>query len=478
VEPFVGKILLIDDDPFQCAAVESIIKKMGYDCHCVYSGIEGFTLLKSSHFDIIFLDLNLHEGSGLTHIPRLTELDPDVDIVMLTGESDTDYISQAFAAGVKDYLVKPIKEDRFRQVIQNLLQQKTVQKEQTDTLDRDEIIGDSPALNQCLERLAISAKGNGNVLITGETGTGKELFARALHNNSDRKDKRYIVVDCTNLPSTLAESLLFGHAKGSFTGADQDRKGLFHLAHGGTLFLDEIGDLDLGIQKSLLRVLQEKTFRPLSSSKEVYSDFRLVAATNRNLEEMVARGEFRSDLYYRLQSFIIELPPLRERNGDIELLTRHYLPTLCKENGMEEKEVDPQFIETLRLYDWPGNVRELVNVLHVSLQKARFSNYLNIYHLPQQLRMRRVFQDMGENDAPPQDVNLLPNQFSLPMTAEEFPIMKAARQEAVDAMEQAYLERLVQLSDASISKACKLSGLSRARLYELLSKHNLSLKSN
>jgi two-component system NtrC family response regulator len=305
----VGKILLIDDDPFQCAVVESIVKKMGYDCHCVYSGIEGLTLLKSSHFDIIFLDLNLHEGNGLTHIPRLTELDPDVDIVMLTGESDTDYISQAFAAGVKDYLVKPIKEDRFRQVIQNLLQQKTVQKEQTETLAREEIIGDSPALNQCLERLAISAKGNGNVLITGETGTGKELFARALHNNSDRKDKRYIVVDCTNLPSTLAESLLFGHAKGSFTGADQDRKGLFHLAHGGTLFLDEIGDLDLGIQKSLLRVLQEKTFRPLSSSKEVYSDFRLVAATNRNLENMVARGEFRSDLYYRLQSFIIELPP-------------------------------------------------------------------------------------------------------------------------------------------------------------------------
>ncbi|WP_041915945.1 sigma-54-dependent transcriptional regulator [Pseudodesulfovibrio mercurii] len=474
----MGKILLIDDDPFQCAVVESIIKKMGYDCHCVYSGIEGLTLLKSSHFDIIFLDLNLHEGSGLSHIPRLTELDPNVDIVMLTGESDSDCISQAFAAGVKDYLVKPIKEDRFRKVIQNLLQQKTVEREETDTLTREEIIGDSPALNQCLERLAISAKGVGNVLITGETGTGKELFARALHNNSDRKDNRYIVVDCTNLPSTLAESLLFGHAKGSFTGADQDRKGLFHLAHGGTLFLDEIGDLDLGIQKSLLRVLQEKTFRPLSSSKEVYSDFRLVAATNRNLEEMVARGEFRRDLYYRLQSFIIELPPLRDRNGDIEMLTRHYLPILCKENGMDEKEVDPQFIETLRLYDWPGNVRELVNVLHVSLQKARFSKFLNIYHLPQQLRMRRVFQDMGEDEAAPQESAPTPSMYSLPMTAEEFPVMKAARQEAVEAMEQVYLQRLVQLSDASIATACKLSGLSRARLYELLSKHNLSLKNN
>ncbi|WFS61619.1 sigma-54 dependent transcriptional regulator [Pseudodesulfovibrio thermohalotolerans] len=476
MEPSVGKILLIDDDPFQCAAIESIIKKMGYDCHCVYSGIEGFTLLKTSHFDIIFLDLNLHEGSGLMHIPRLTELNPEVDIVMLTGESDSDCISEAFAAGVKDYLVKPIKEERFRTVIQNLLRHKAHQKNEAGSLVREEIIGDSTALNECLERLAIAAKASGNVLITGETGTGKELFARALHINSDRKDNRYIVVDCTNLPSTLAESLLFGHAKGSFTGADQDRKGLFHLAHGGTLFLDEIGDLDLGIQKSLLRVLQEKTFRPLSSSKEVYSDFRLVAATNRNLEEMVERGEFRSDLYYRLQTNIIELPPLRERDGDVELLTRHYLPILCNENDMEEKEVDPQFIDTLQLYDWPGNVRELVNVLHVSLQKARFSNYLNIYHLPQQLRMRRVFEDMGENEESVQECPVAPSPYYLPSAPEEFPAMKAARQEAVDAMEQAYLHRLVQLSDASVAMACKLSGLSRARLYELLSKHNLSLK--
>lgn len=472
----MGKILLIEDDPFQCKAIESIIKKMGYDCHCVFSGIEGLSMLKGSHFDIVFLDLNLHEGSGLSHIPRLTELDPDVDIVMLTGEAGDKAVSEAFEAGVKDYLVKPVREERLRRVIRTLLQDRFVSKEQTDSLSREEIIGNSATLNFCLSRLAVAAKGKGNVLITGETGTGKELFARALHNNSDRKDHRYIVVDCTNLPSTLAESLLFGYDKGSFTGANQSKKGLFHLAHGGTLFLDEIGDLDLEIQKSLLRVLQEKTFRPLSSSNEVYSDFRLVAATNRNIEEMVERGEFRRDLYYRLQTFIIGLPPLRERTGDIELLTRYYIPILCMESGMEEKAIDPQFIETLLLYDWPGNIRELVNVLYVSLQKARFSEQLTIYHLPQQLRMRRVFQDMDQEEKAGEDECSAPTLWSLPMTTEEFPVMKAARQEAVNAMEQAYLQRLVQLSNASVAEACNLSGLSRARLYELLSKHSLSLK--
>ncbi|WP_286181733.1 sigma 54-interacting transcriptional regulator [Desulfovibrio sp. Huiquan2017] len=473
----MGKILVIDGDPIQCAVIKSAIDDMGHDCCRAHSGPEGFTRLEGSRFDIVFLASALRGGGGLRDLPRLIELAPDADFVMLAEKADSDRIPQAFTAGVKHCLVKPVPEERIREVVRDLVWQRAARRGQTEASDHEGIVGDSPAFNLCRERLAISAGGVGNVLIIGEPGTGKRLFARALHNRSDRKNGRYIVADCANLPRPLAESLLFGRMGGASTGTDQDRKGLVHLAYGGTLFMNEIGELDLDVQKALFRVLEDRAARPLAPGKESRGDFRLVAASSRNLEDLVARGEFHRDLHYRLQSFLIELPPLRERNGDIELLARYYLPILCRESGMEEKEVEPGFLETLGLYDWPGNVAQLADVLHAALQKARFSHSLGLHHLPRQLRMRRVFQEMDGSGVPPREKGPLPLPHILSVPAEGFPTMKAARQDAVEAMEQIYLRRLVQLSGASIATACKLSGLSRARLYELLNKHNLSLKS-
>lgn len=473
----MGTILTIDDSIILCTSLEASLTKMGHANRYATTMREALVLVAQDKPDIIFLDVNLPDGSGITYIPKLLSLSPASSIVVLSGESDGDVISVAFAAGAKDYLLKPVSRARLEQVVGNLLRH-NAPKDTGMTLAREEIVGGSPALMDSLEKLAMACQGKGNVLITGETGTGKELFARALHNNSERAGKRYIVVDCTNLPDSLAESLLFGHDKGSFTGADQKKKGLFHLADGGTLFLDEIGDLDLNTQKSLLRVLQEKKFRPLSSSEEVFSDFRLVAATNCDLKAMVDKGTFRQDLYYRVQAFSIELPPLRERAGDIMLLAEHYVESICREHRISAKEMDEDFVQALEAYKWPGNVRELVNVLQVAIQKAIYDSRLNYYHLPQELRLNRVMQDAEGRTATrnePSGLNL-DDMFACSGAPGQFPDMKCVRQEAINSIEQQYLKKLVDASCASVATACQLSGLSRARLYELLQKHNMSLR--
>lgn len=476
----MSSILTIDDSIVLCMSMEASLKGLGHSSNYATSINKALSYAERHQPDIIFLDVNLQEGSGINYIPKLLSISPDSSIIMLSGESDSDVISVAFAAGAKDYLLKPVTHARLEQVVRQLIRQRESEPEAL-SIAREEIVGTSPALISSLKKLALACKARGNVLITGETGTGKELFARALHNNSDRAGNRYIVVDCTNLPNSLAESLLFGHDKGSFTGADQKKKGLFHLADGGTLFLDEIGDLDLNTQKSLLRVLQEKKFRPLSSSEEVYSDFRLVAATNCDLKEMVKKGTFRQDLYYRVQAFTIELPPLRERNGDIEQLAKHYVNAICREQRVTPKEMDKDFVETLEKHNWPGNVRELVNVLQVAIHKALYDNRLNYYHLPQEMRLNRAMQDAeersGPNDASQQALNL-DDIFVTTCTPGQFPDMKCVRQEAMNTIEQQYLRKLVDASCASVAMACQLSGLSRARLYELLQKHNLSLRSS
>lgn len=454
--------------------------KDGQHCDVALSVAEGLEALQREPADIIFLDVLLPEGNGINSIPLLLNTSPESVIVMLTGEASTKYIEEAFNAGATDYLIKPVNMDKFSKVVNSLMQIKQKSSSQQQ-ISRDEIIGDSAKIKHCIDKVAQAASGDANVLIEGETGTGKELFAKAIHSNSRRAKNKYIIVDCTNLPVNLAESLLFGHDRGSFTGADKAKKGLFELAHNGTIFLDEIGDLDMTIQKSLLRVLQEKKFRPLSTSYEVESDFRLVAATNRDLQAMVHQGTFRKDLYFRLQAFVIGLPALREREGDIERLVEHYLKIICDEKEMPPLGVGEDFMAALNGYDWPGNVRELVNVLQISVHKAMFEDCLTFYHLPQQLRMSKVVQDVEVGNAseiqPPPPGGYSMN-VPLQMANGSLPPLKEVRKMTIHAMEENYLSQLVLLSDSSAKIACKLSGLSRARLYELLNKHNLALRSN
>jgi two-component system NtrC family response regulator len=290
------------------------------------------------------------------------------------------------------------------------------------------------------------------------------LFAWAIHENSVRADKNFVVVDCATLSDTLVESVLFGYRKGAFTGADRSREGLIKQADGGTLFLDEVGELPLAVQKAFLRVLQERRFRPLGSKEELSSDFRLVAATNRDLDTMVREGQFRSDLLYRIRSFTIELPPLRQYPEDIPALVTYHVGRLAERHGENIRGFSPDFLEALKAYDWPGNVRELVNALERVLAAAGNGATLFPKDLPPHIRVKMARSAIvnksaaGKVDPPPAGIR-------------ELPKLQDLRDEAIARVEQQYLRDLMAVSGDNIKKACAVSGLSRSRLYELMKKH-------
>ncbi len=330
-----------------------------------------------------------------------------------------------------------------------------------------EIIGCSRQLDESLRLLCEAAATDACVLLNGETGTGKELFARALHARSARAQGNFVTVDCTVLPETLVGSLLFGHEKGSFSGAVRSCEGLVRQAHHGTLFLDEVGELSPTLQKAFLRVLQEPSFRPIGGDAEVASDFRLVAATNRDLQRGVDNGQFRADLLYRLQACRIELPPLRRRSEDIQLLAGYHLDRLCRRHGQPAKQMTPEFLRTLALYPWPGNVRELFSTLEQTLFAARFEATLFPRHLPQHVRIQVARSRLEAQRAALQTFNT-PASGTLPRLHE-------LRSEVFGQAEQQYLASLVQLTGQDVRRACQLSGLSRSRLYALLKKHCIAL---
>lgn len=330
-----------------------------------------------------------------------------------------------------------------------------------------DIVGNSEKHSACLRSLLEAATSDASVLLCGETGTGKELFARAVHQNSSRAHGNFVAVDCTVLPETIVSSLLFGHKKGSFTGADKTSEGLIRQAHGGTLFLDEVGELSPPQQKAFLRVLQEHRFRPIGSSVEVNSDFRLVAATNRDLPQCVARGQFRQDLLYRLQSYHIMLPPLRDRSDDIKVLAGYHVDRLCNKYGFRTKQLTTEFIRTLTLYPWPGNVRELINSLEQALFMAQQEAILFPKHLPQHIRIQ-----VAKATLPSHRISdSRPSAY----TVNNLPCLQDFRIGVFGLAEKQYLESLVQHTGQDVSQACQLSGLSRSRLYSLLKKHQIAL---
>jgi two-component system NtrC family response regulator len=318
-------------------------------------------------------------------------------------------------------------------------------------------------------------------MLTGETGTGKELFARAIHNhwrqnnsgssadpNSDNtkgKGRNFVVVDCTALPETLVESVLFGHVKGAFTGADRSQDGLIKQADGGTLFLDEIGELPHKIQKRFLRVLQERRFRPVGGKEEIESNFRLIAATNRNLAHMVENEKFRKDLLFRLQSLTIELPSLCDHSEDINELARFHVARLCERNRMETKSFSPDLLDALQAYNWPGNVRELVNTLEGALAVAGEDPILFSKHLPVHIRVHLARKSVDENK---QNTSNPDTDSDLNKPLPEFRAFRKS-------LEKDYLQKLISYSKRDIKRACQISGLSRSRLYELFSNYSLSM---
>lgn len=465
----MANILIIDDDKSVCRMLSRFIQRMGHESRYALTLADGLEEILEYPADVVLLDVRLPDGNGLEAIPRMITAPSSPEIIIITGEGDPDGAELAIRSGAWTYLEKPLSLEKMELQLERVLQYRMEKMDRKPPvqLKREGAIGNSPKMVECLDLVAEVANSDANVLITGETGTGKEVFAKMIHHNSTRSGGNFVVVDCTVLPETLVESLLFGHEKGTYTGAEKDRVGLVKEADGGTLFLDEVGDLPLTIQKDFLRVLQEKRLRPLGSNREIESDFRLVSATHQDLESMVQAGKFRKDLFFRLQSVKLELPPLRDHPGDIKELTLHYVAEICERHGSETKGFSPDLLDTLIAYDWPGNVRELIHAIERALAVSKSEPTLYPRHLPTQIRIHEARSSISRkgDEGEKQTIDLSPGS--------QRGTLKDVREAAIAAAEKQYLQDLMLSIDGDISTACRESGLSQSRLYHLLKKHKI-----
>ena len=461
----MSDILIIDDDKMLCEMLSRKLQYLGHNTTIANTLSHGLKIGLRSAFDLVLLDVRLPDGSGLEAIPRFNSSESQPEVIIITGEGDPDGAELAIETGAWDYIEKPLSMREISLQVTRALQYhegKTTRRP-ARLLKREGIIGSDPKMESCLEKVAQASNTDTPVLITGETGTGKELFARAVHTNSHRAEGSFVVLDCATLPENLVESILFGHCKGAYTGAHHHSDGLILGADHGTLFLDEVGELPPAVQKAFLRVLQEHRFRPVGSRQEVESDFRLVAATNRDLDEMVQRDRFREDLLFRLRASSIHLPSLKKRKGDIEPLVLHFISRFCKQYNMGVKGVSSEFIETLNIYSWPGNVRELANAIDSAVANASEYDVLFPMHLPANIRISLKRQTIGKGT---------PKKIPKPHEKKAdtpLPDLKTT----IENCEKQYFEFLMNQTHGNIKDACKISGLSRSGLYGRLKKYNI-----
>ena len=360
------KILIIDDERSIRNSLKEILMDEGYDVDVAENGAEGCEMVEKEKYDVIFCDIKMPEMDGMEALDRFNQMGIDSAIVMISGHGDIDTAVDCIKKGAFDFIQKPLDLNRILITIKNATEKVHLMKE-TRILKKkvygQPMIGKSEPIMHIKDMIEKVAPTDARVLIIGSNGTGKELVARNLHQKSRRSAMPYIEVNCAAIPSELIESELFGHEKGSFTSAIKQHKGKFEQADGGTLFLDEIGDMSLAAQAKVLRVLQERKLSRVGSDKDITVDVRVVAATNKNLKEEIAKGNFREDLYHRLSVIVINVPTLDERKADIPLLVDHFIGQICAETGMPAREVDPKAMELLVSKSWTGNIRELRNVV-------------------------------------------------------------------------------------------------------------------
>ncbi|OGR40590.1 MAG: Fis family transcriptional regulator [Desulfovibrionales bacterium GWA2_65_9] len=461
------RVLIVDDDPLLCEALALAVQHAGFEADTAGTLKDGLRKARCGDFDVVVLDVRMPDGSGLDSLPDFQECPSAPEVIILTGAGDPDGAELAIRSGAWSYIAKPPTLNTIRLPIQRAVEHhRGKQKVLPLGLKRSGIIGDSRAMHACLDLVAQAAATEASVLITGETGTGKELFARAIHDNSARADGPFVVVDCAALPEKLVESELFGYERGAFTGADRRFEGMVHQANRGTLFLDEIGELPLAVQKAFLRVLQDGRYRPVGGLKESLSDFRLVVATNRDLEAMAEAGAFRQDLLFRIRTMTIDLPRLKERNGDIARLCRHFVARQCRVQGLPAKRVSPDFLDALEAYAWPGNVREFIHAVEHSLAAAMNDPVLVAAHLPTNIRVSLARSSLPVRESTPAGNGLRADSPVQPL--------RQVRLQAVAELESGYLRELLAACGGGIPKACAMSGLSRARLYALMKKYGLT----
>ena len=462
----MARILIIDNDPLIRSTLTALIGDMGYEAEKAATLSQGVKMAREGAFDVVYLDLDLPDGNGIDSISEISSAPTNPEVIIITGIGGSDGAALAVRNGAWDYIEKPASLEAVKLPLLRALQYRSEKQSKgvrPAVLKQDGIIGAGKDIRHCLDMVAQAAASNANVLITGETGTGKELFAKAIHDNSPRASGPFVVVDCSTLTENLVESELFGHEKGAFTSAEREHTGMIMRAHKGTLFLDEIGELPASVQKAFLRVLQERRFRPVGSSREIESDFRLVVATNRDLESMSKVGKFRQDLLYRLQTVEIRIPALRKRPEDIRELATHYISEICRRYGLAPKGFSPEFMDLLAKYDWPGNVRELINVIEGIVVTNKEEPTLYPKHLPHEIRIRV----MRENSSGKQVNEVDTKEWTaLPNTWKNYKFK----------CERAYFKDLMEYADYDLNNAAEISGLGIHSLYKYLKRNGIPTK--
>ena len=450
----MSSILVVDDELSMREFLEILLAKEGYTVSCAASGEDACAILDREAFDLVITDIRMDDVNGIGVLRKAKEVNPETSVVLISAYATAETAVEAMKEGAYDYIPKPFKVDEFKKIVRNAIRKKEILKEKEDEdvpkgLHFGCLIGESPQMKRVYELIRRVAKTKTNIFISGESGTGKELVARAIYGQSPRRMKPFVVINCAGIPETLIESELFGYKKGAFTGANTDKGGFFEAADGGTVFFDEIGELSPAIQVKLLRVIQEKTFTRIGETQERAVDVRFISATNKSLEREVMDGKFREDLFFRLNVIEIQIPPLRERKGDLPLLAHHFLGKYSNELGKNIQKVSTYAMDILSKYTFPGNVRELENIIERSVA-LETSNIV----LPQSLNLSdfkkiRVKEDRRHTDLGPNGIIL---------------------DEVMFEIERNYILKAIEMTYGSHKKAADLLGITYQSLRHRLAK--------
>ena len=458
-----GSILIIDDEEIIRESCRRVLEPAGYAVKTAKSGTEGLRAFEAEVFSLVLTDLKMPDMDGIEVLVKIRESRPDTDVIIMTGYGTVKTAVKAMKMGVFDYIEKPFSPDDLLNLVAKAFGRQKLPGEDVVTreivpshYELSNIVGVSQEMQRVFQLIAKVAHTGSTVLITGESGTGKELVARAIHYNSPRKDQQFVIVDCTAIPETLIESELFGHSKGAFTGAIEKKKGLLEMANGGTIFFDEIGNLNLAVQAKLLRVLQEREFRPLGEKKTVRVDVRFISATNKDLKAMTKGGLFREDFFYRLNIFPIHIDPLRERREDIPHLAQHFLKKYSEELRRNVTHISAEAMKMLVFYDWPGNARQLENTIH-----------------------RAIIMCQGKT-LKPEHLSSLEVSLSeeVPKTIAELKAKKKnLRLKSVEDIEKNFLLEALKRNNMNVSRASSDVGMQRTNFHALMKKYNITAKS-
>lgn len=449
-----GSILIVDDERGQRDILKLILNKEGYEIVDAPGVREALEQLEQREFDLILTDLKMQGQSGLDLLEKVLVNDPQQCVILMTAHGSVDSAVEAMRKGAFDYLEKPLERENLVLTLQRAFERiglvrenRVLQKRVASTMTIPNILGDHPKMAEVFRIVAKIASTNSTVLIVGESGTGKELIARAIHEGSQRRDKPFMAINCAAIPETLIESELFGHEKGSFTGANAREFGVFEAADGGTVFLDEIGEMNVSMQAKLLRAIQEKEIRRVGGKVNVPLDVRIVSATNKELEQEIKRGNFREDLFYRLNVIRINLPPLRERGNDVKTLAEFFVKKYSRTTGIAVEGISRAALKLLMSYPWPGNVRQLESVIERSVLMAE-SNYIEPGDLPSEITATSLLTGGIPFDLPPEGID-------------------------IETLEKSLIIKAMERAEWVIGKAAPLLGMSYKTLQYRLEKFNI-----